>query len=162
LAETASIFCQTIVTNAALDRAAGGERLSILEGNLQDACQVVVDIHSRFLFESRVFQRPARRELAVDELNALMLEAQRATYDAGLDPGAVPAFMCVVKPQYYSGRSFYNWPYTFGLLFGLGLYARYREDPQRFRAGYDDLLPATGLEGAADLGRRFGIEIRSP
>jgi pepF/M3 family oligoendopeptidase len=162
LAETASIFCQTIVTNAALNRAAGGERLSILEGNLQDACQVVVDIHSRFLFESRVFQRRARRELAVDELNALMLEAQRETYGDGLDPGALHPFMWAVKPHYYSGRSFYNWPYTFGLLFGLGLYARYREDPQRFRAGYDDLLSATGLEGAADLGRRFGIDIRSP
>jgi oligoendopeptidase F len=161
LAETASIFCQTIVTNAALDRASGGEKLSILEGNLQDACQVVVDIHSRFLFESRVFERRARRELAVDELNALMLEAQRETYGDGLDGEALHPYMWAVKPHYYSGRSFYNWPYTFGLLFGLGLYARYRDDPVRFRAGYDDLLSATGLEGAADLGQRFGIDVRS-
>jgi oligoendopeptidase F len=51
LAETASIFCQTIVTNAALAGASGPEKLSILEGDLQNSCQVVVDIHSRFLFE---------------------------------------------------------------------------------------------------------------
>ncbi|HEX2323783.1 MAG TPA: M3 family oligoendopeptidase [Chloroflexota bacterium] len=159
LAETASIFCQTIVTNAALATAQGAEKLAILEGNLQDACQVVVDIHSRFLFESAVFERRARRELSVEELNGLMLEAQDETYGDGLEAEARHPWMWAVKPHYYSRRSFYNWPYTFGLLFGLGLYARYREDASAFRAGYDDLLSSTGLEGAADLGRRFGIDV---
>ena len=53
-------------------------------------------------------------------------------------------------------------PYTFGLLFGLGLYARYREDADRFRSGYDDLLSSTGMADAAPLAARFGIDIRSP
>jgi oligoendopeptidase F len=159
LAETASIFCQTIVTNAALATAQGAEKLAILEGNLQDACQVVVDIHSRFLFESAVFARRARRELSVEELNGLMLEAQDETYGDGLEAEARHPAMWAVKPHYYSRRSFYNWPYTFGLLFGLGLYARYREDADAFRAGYDDLLSSTGLEEAAGLGQRFGIDV---
>jgi oligoendopeptidase F len=161
LAETASIFCQTVITNAALAQASGGEKLNILEGQLQDACQVVVDIHSRFLFESRVFERRTRRELSADEMNTLMLDAQRETYGDGLDPDALHPYMWAMKPHYYSSYSFYNWPYTFGLLFGLGLYARYREDPDRFRAGYDDLLSSTGLESAADLAQRFGIDVRT-
>jgi oligoendopeptidase F len=66
-----------------------------------------------------------------------------------------------MKPHYYIAN-FYNWPYTFGLLFGLGLYARYREDADRFRAGYDDLLASTGMESAAGLAQRFGIDVRSP
>ena len=66
--------------------------------------------------------------------------------------------MWAAKPHYY-GSSFYNWPYTFGLLFGIGLYARYQEDPERFRGGYDDLLSSTGLGDAVTLGRRFGIEL---
>jgi oligoendopeptidase F len=90
-----------------------------------------------------------------------MLEAQRETYGDGLDGAALHPYMWAMKPHYYSGRSFYNWPYTFGLLFGLGLYARYREDADAFRAGYDDLLSSTGLEGTADLGRRFGIDVTS-
>jgi oligoendopeptidase F len=49
----------------------------------------------------------------------------------------------------------------FGLLFGLGLYARYQQDPGTFKAGYDDLLSATGLADAATLAARFGIDIRS-
>ena len=68
--------------------------------------------------------------------------------------------MWAVKGHYY-GPTFYNYPYTFGLLFGLGLYARYREDPEGFRGGYDELLSATGLADAATLGGRFGIDIRS-
>lgn len=163
LAETASIFCETIVANAALRTARAAERLAILEHQLQGSCQIVVDIHSRFLFESRVFEGRARRELSVAELNALMLDAQRETYGDGLDPHALHPYMWAMKPHYYStARSFYNWPYTFGLLFGLGLYARYREDADRFRAGYDDLLSSTGLEPAADLAARFGIAVRSP
>jgi len=50
----------------------------------------------------------------------------------------------------------------FGLLFGLGLYARYQDDPEGFKAGYDDLLSLTGLGNAAELAARFGIDTRSP
>ena len=67
--------------------------------------------------------------------------------------------MWAVKGHYY-GPTFYNYPYTFGLLFGLGLYARYTADPDGFRAGYDDLLSSTGLADAATLAARFGIDVR--
>jgi oligoendopeptidase F len=66
--------------------------------------------------------------------------------------------MWAVKPHYYSS-AFYNWPYTYGLLFGIGLYANYTADPDRFRAGYDDLLSATGLATASELAGRFGIDV---
>ena len=161
LAETASIFCETIVANAALQLGTPADQLAILEHQLEGSCQIVVDIHSRFLFESRVFAQRGRRELSVSELNALMLAAQRETYGDGLDESALHPYMWAMKPHYYStARSFYNWPYTFGLLFGLGLYARYRQDPDGFRAGYDDLLSSTGIDDAAGLASRFGIDIR--
>ncbi|HCI82869.1 MAG TPA: oligoendopeptidase F, partial [Ktedonobacter sp.] len=70
-------------------------------------------------------------------------------------------YMWAVKGHYYStGRSYYNYPYMFGLLFGLGLYARYRQDPGSFKRGYDDLLSSTGLADAATLASRFDINIR--
>lgn len=163
LAETASIFCETIVQHAALAKAGQGEQLSIVEASLQRATQTVVDISSRFLFEQRVFEARARRELSVDELCTLMLDAQRETYGDGLDQTMLHPYMWAVKPHYYNtGRSFYNYPYMFGLLFGLGLYARYQADPEAFRAGYDDLLASTGLAGAATLAGRFGIDLGTP
>jgi oligoendopeptidase F len=97
--------------------------------------------------------------VSADEACALMAEAQAATYGDGLDADVRHPWMWAAKPHYYSS-SFYNWPYTFGLLFGLGLYARYTEDPERFRAGYDDLLSSVGLAGAADLAARFDIDVR--
>jgi pepF/M3 family oligoendopeptidase len=163
LAETASIFCETIVRNAFLSGADADEQVEVLEGALMNACQVVVDITSRFLFEQRVFEGRRARELSVDELCAAMLEAQRATYGDGLDGDALHPFMWAAKGHYYNtANSFYNFPYMFGLLFGLGLYARYRRDPEGFKAGYDDLLASTGLADAADLAARMEIDIRTP
>ncbi|MDQ3410518.1 MAG: M3 family oligoendopeptidase, partial [Chloroflexota bacterium] len=162
LAETASIFCETIVREAALANAKPPEQLFILEQSLQGTCQVVVDILSRFDFERRVFAARQERELSIAELNELMLEAQRGTYGDGLDQAQLHPYMWAVKGHYYDQESsFYNYPYLFGLLFGLGLYARYREAPDAFRQQYDDLLAWTGRASAAELGERFGIDLRS-
>ena len=163
LAETASIFCETIVRNAVLSVAEASEQVEVLEGALVNACQIVVDITSRFLFEQSVFEGRRARELSVDELCAAMAQAQRDTYGDGLDADALHPFMWAAKGHYYStGNSFYNYPYMFGLLFGLGLYARYQQDPAGFKAGYDELLASTGLADAATLAGRMGIDIRSP
>jgi pepF/M3 family oligoendopeptidase len=161
LAETASIFCETICREGALREAEGSptEQLEILEGSLQEAAGVVVDILSRFLFESRLFEARREREQSVAELCDLMEAAQRETYGDGVDP--LHRYMWAMKPHYYFS-AFYNYPYTFGLLFGLGLYARYEADADEFRSGYDELLGATGMADAAELASRFGIDIRSP
>lgn len=161
LAETASIFCQTVIKDAAIEVSEPDDQFMILEGSLQDACAVVVDITSRFIFEQGVFDKRNERELSIEELNELMLEAQKQTYADGLDNEQLHPYMWAVKPHYYSsGLSFYNYPYMFGLLFGLGLYAQYQEDPEKFKEGYDELLSSTGLLDAAELATGFGIDIR--
>ena len=137
------------------------EQLPILEASLQGACQVVVDITSRFLFEQRVFERRQQRELSVDEFNALMLDAQRETYGDGLDARRAAPLHVGGQGPLLQPAPFYNYPYMFGLLFGLGLYARYQAEPEAFKAGYDDLLSPTGLADAATLAARFGIDLRS-
>ncbi len=159
LAETASIFCETVMVDAGL-QAAGDDpaaRLAILDADLVGSAQVVVDIHSRFLFETALSAERERGAVGPARMTELMTEAQVAAYGDGLDPDALHPYMWAVKGHYYT--AFYNWPYTFGLLFGVGLYAEYRRDPERFRAGYDDLLGATGLGDAAPLAARFGIDI---
>jgi pepF/M3 family oligoendopeptidase len=162
LAETASTFCETIVREAALRDAGEPEQLFIIEQSLQGSCQIVVDIISRFDFERAVFAVRPERELSIGDFNRLMRDAQLGTYGDALDPDHLHPYMWAVKSHYYiPGFSFYNYPYLFGLLFGLGLYARYRADPAGFIAGYDQLLASTGRADAADLAARFGIDIRS-
>jgi len=162
LAETASILNETIVTDALLSQASEPpEELAILETFLIEAGQVVVDIYSRFLFEDEVFRRRAEAELSADEFCEIMLRAQAETYGDGLDPRYLHPYMWAWKPHYYRPQlSFYNFPYAFGLLFGLGLYAIYQEQGPAFLAGYDDLLRSTGEATAADLAGRFGLDIR--
>jgi oligoendopeptidase F len=161
LAETASTFCETLVKEAALVDAAPGERIYILEQSVQGACQVVVDIVSRFEFELALFAGRRQRELSIGELNRLMLAAQEATYGDALAKNERHPYMWAVKGHYYSPElSYYNYPYLFGLLFGLGLYAIYRKEPGTFPDRYDALLASTGRANAADLAARFDIDLR--
>jgi len=161
LAETASTFCEIIIRHAATQNVTQLEELAILDGTLQGSAQVVVDISSRFLFEKSVFEQRANRELSIDEFNDAMLAAQSATYGDGVDPTTYHRYMWAAKPHYYDvDGGFYNFPYMFGLLFGLGLYARYRQDADAFKASYDDLLSMTGMADAATLAARFGIDLR--
>ncbi|WP_295818505.1 M3 family oligoendopeptidase [uncultured Deinococcus sp.] len=166
LAETASIFCETIIQNAALERASGEERLYALETQLLGHAQVVVDIHSRFLFERAVYEKRAERDLNPQEFVELMTWAQRETYGDAV--GTLHPYMWAVKGHYY-GLPFYNYPYTFGLLFGLGLYAQYHAArPQGeaavrdFQRRYDDLLSSTGQATPLELAATFGIDLHAP
>ncbi len=162
LAETASIFCETIIRHAAFDKVDASEQLAILETSLQSACVVVVDIASRFQFEQQVFERRKERELSSDELCALMIDAQRATYGDAIDDDQRHPYMWAAKSHYYDAESYYNFPYAFGLLFGLGLYAMYQREPDGFQERYDRLLSSTGLGDAAQLAAEFGIDVHTP
>jgi pepF/M3 family oligoendopeptidase len=161
LAETASIFNETIITDALLDRTASAEEeLVILETFLNGATQTVVDIYSRYLFEKEVFERRAKAELSADDFCEMMIRAQKETYGDGLDERYLHPYMWAWKPHYYRPElSFYNFPYAFGLLFGLGLYDIYRQRGAAFLPEYDELLRTSGQGTAADLAASFGIDL---
>ncbi|WP_427338240.1 M3 family oligoendopeptidase [Caloranaerobacter sp. DY30410] len=162
LAETASIFCETIVKNAALKEATEKEAFWILEQSISDAGQVIVDIYSRFLFESNLFEKRKDHALSVRELKELMLDAQKEAYGDGLDENYLHPYMWVCKPHYYEAAyNFYNFPYAFGLLFATGLYAEYLKKGEAFVEEYDNLLAATGKNNAVDVAKLMGIDIRS-
>lgn len=163
LAETASIFCETLLFDGLMESAGAAERLAVLEQNLQHATQLLLDIHTRFLFEAEVFERRRERELSPEEMSDAMERAQARVFGDALAEGERHPLMWAHKPHYYSSaRSFYNYPYTFGWLFSLGLYARYRAEGEAFRRRYDELLSATGIASASDLARGFGIDIEDP
>lgn len=162
MAETASIMCETISFNAMMESITDPqEELALLETALIGDSQVIVDIYSRFLFEKEVFERRKKSDLDADELCEIMEEAQGATYGDGLDEKYRHKFMWTWKPHYYSaGLSFYNFPYAFGMLFGVGLYAVYKQRGEDFIPDYKKLLSSTGEAPAAELAARFDIDIR--
>lgn len=162
IAETASILCETIIANAALAQATPEEAFAILENDISGSGQVIVDIYSRFLFESAVFERRENGSLSVNELKELMLQAQKAAYGDGLDSEILHPYMWVCKPHYYSADyNYYNFPYAFGLLFAKGLYAVYLERKEEFVAQYDQLLSVTGKMSIADVAAIMDVDVRS-
>ena len=161
VAETASTFCETIVNKAALnDASSADEKIFLLESSLQDSTQVIVDILSRFYFESALFEGRKSTLFDENELKAMMLDAQMRSYGDGLDPDKRHPYMWLCKSHYYSGNlSFYNFPYAFGMLFAKGLYAKYLEDKEAFVILYDELLASTGKTMAEDTAMIAGIDI---
>lgn len=162
LAETASIFNETLLANAAMAEADKAERFTILETDLMGAAQTIVDIYSRYLFESAVIEQRKERTLSVSELKQLMLDAQEKTYGDGLDPEVRHPYMWACKSHYYSpGLAFYNFPYAFGQLFGMGVFVQYQREGAAFVPKYNQLLRSCGSGLVADVAASVGIDVRS-
>ena len=160
VAETASTFNENIVMNTVIRQASDAEKVALLESQLQDTTQIIVDIYSRYLFESAVFENREKSFMFSKDLEKLMLDAQKEAYGDGLDPDAMHPYMWACKPHYYSsGLSFYNFPYAFGGLFSKGLYAIYQEQPEGFVEKYQELLRATTVTSAEDTAKVLGVDV---
>lgn len=161
LAETASIFAENIIMKDAIARCQGFDKLQLLELHLQDSCQVLVDILSRFYFERSVFEEREKGELSATDFCRLMAQAQEKSYGEGLSSQR-HEYMWAVKTHYYSpDLDFYNFPYAFGLLFALGLHAQYKEQGSSFAEKYQGLLKDTGAYSCEEVCRRAGFDIET-
>ena len=115
---------------------------------------------SRFLFESELVERRKDHALSPREMCEIMLDAQRQTYGDGLDPDYMHPYMWACKSHYYSTElHFYNFPYAFGQLFALGVFARYQEKGDAFLPEYDRLLTATGSGNVREVAASVGIDV---
>lgn len=163
VAETASNFNESLIMEAVIKEASGIEKMALIESQLQDATQIMCDIYSRYLFETEVFEKSQKGFLFADELNDIMLRAQKTAYGDGLDHEFLHPYMWVVKPHYYSAElSFYNFPYAFGGLFARGLFEKYKEEGDEFVPKYKALLNATTVSTVEDCAREAGINLEEP
>lgn len=151
LAETASTFGETIVRDTLLDEAQGDQqRLDILWEEMSALTAFLLNIPARFDFERSLYERRTERPLRPQELKTMMGDAWRTWYgDALAEPD--PMFWASKLHFYISGLSFYNFPYLFGYLFSLGVYARRSAMGEDFFTRYVDLLRDTGRMSAEDI-----------
>lgn len=162
IAETASIFCETIVNNELLRIAPMEEALSVLERSISDAGYYIVDFYGRYLFENKLYERRQSGTLTVEELNDLMHACMTEAYGTGIDPASIHPYMWINKAGYYmAGNEYLNFPYSFGLLFSKGLYAQYKKRGQAFVAEYHSFLSATSKNNIVDVARMMDIDVHS-
>ena len=160
LAETASIFSETMVRNAALKDADREESLAILGAELVNNSSVIVDIYARFLFEKEVFERRKDGELSVEEIKEIMIKAQKKAYGEAIDEKTLDPYAWIHKPHYYyAERNFYNFPYAFGLLFAKGLYSQYLKEGSSFVEKYNKILGLAGKASIYDVAKFAGIDV---
>jgi oligoendopeptidase F len=163
LNETASLFCETLVTDQAIASAASPqEELALLNVFLGSAATLnIVSCLSLYDFEKEMFERREQAELSADEVCEIIQRHQANIYGDGVDPKHLhPYFWATMPHFFFPGISYYNFPYTFGMLFSLGLYAQYQQHGAAFAADFESLLASTGEFTPLELAARFGIDLR--
>ncbi|MGE7615234.1 M3 family oligoendopeptidase [Paenibacillus sp. NPDC101420] len=162
IAETASIFCETIVNQALLTSSTKKETQLILERSISDAGYYLVDFYARYLFELKLYERRTSGPLPVQELNELMIACMVEAYGESIDPDTIHPYMWMNKAGYFmAGYEFMNFPYSFGLLFAKGLYAEYLKKGEEFVARYRQFLSATSKHNIADVAKFMDIDVHS-
>jgi len=161
VAETASTFAEMIVADAAVKNASSEEeKLALLEDKIQRSVAFFMNIHARFLFETRFYEERKNGVVSYERLNTLMEDAQKEAYCGALDQYH-PLFWASKLHFYITGVPFYNFPYTFGYLFSLGIYARALEEGKGYEDKYIALLKDTGSMTVEDLAKKhLGVNLQ--
>jgi len=166
LAETASTFAEQLVIDAVLDDPGASERARavILDSRMQDAATFLLNIPMRFQFEHAVYEERRDGELSTSRFGELMTEAQKRCYGDTLDESELDPWFWASKLHFYiTGISFYNFPYTFGYLFSLGIFARAKQEGASFLPRYEEMLRLTGSAPAEEVAKRaLGIDLEGP
>lgn len=151
VAETASTFAEMIVADATVRAAATKEeKISLLEDKIQRSVAFFMNIHARFLFETRFYDERKQGVVSSARLNELMTEAQTEAF-AGALGEAHPHFWATKMHFHITGVPFYNFPYTFGYLFSLSIYAKAQQEGANFEEKYIALLRDTAVMTVEDL-----------
>jgi oligoendopeptidase F len=160
VAETASTFAEMIVADAAVTNAkTKEEKVALLEDKAQRSVAFFMNIHARFLFETRMYEERKNGQLSVERLCELMEEAQKEAFNGALAEYH-PYFWASKLHFYITDVPFYNFPYTFGYLFSAGIYAKAKEEGPSFEEKYIALLQDTGKMEVEELAQKhLGIDI---
>ncbi|MGE7622392.1 M3 family oligoendopeptidase [Viridibacillus sp. NPDC096237] len=151
VAETASTFAEMIVADAAVQEAKSeDEKIALLEDKIQRSVAFFMNIHARFLFETRFYEERESGIVPAQRLNEIMEEAQKEAYAGALNV-AHPHFWVSKLHFYMTSVPFYNFPYTFGYLFSLSIYAKAKEEGSSFEDKYIALLQDTAVMSVEDL-----------
>ncbi|WP_042199771.1 M3 family oligoendopeptidase [Paenibacillus camerounensis] len=163
VAETASTFAEVIVADAQVKASADAdEKLALLEAKIQNSVAFFMNIHARFLFETRFYEKRKDGLVNADELSALMEEAQKEAF-CGVLSEYHPHFWASKLHFYISDVPFYNFPYTVGYMFSTGLYRLALQEGPSFADKYDSLLRDTGIMTLEELVmRHLGVDLTKP
>lgn len=163
VAETASTFAELIVADATLKQATTNEeKINLIDVKMQNAIAMFMNIHTRFIFENNLHEARKENVLTDEEITELMLAAQKESYRDSLG-SYHPHFWASKLHFFIDDVPFYNFPYTFGYLFSLGIYAHAQKQGASFEDEYIALLQDTASMTTEELAEKhLGIDLTKP
>ncbi|MEI2465481.1 M3 family oligoendopeptidase [Niallia taxi] len=154
VAETASTLAEMIVSDAAVKNASSEEeKLVLLEDKIQRSVALLMNIHARFIFETSFYEERRKGLVSKERLNELMVAAQKEAFGDALEEYH-PFFWGSKLHFYITGVPFYNFPYTFGYLFSLGIYAKAIQEGKGYEDKYIALLKDTASMTVEELAKK--------
>lgn len=162
VAETASTFGELIVSDANVKEAqTDEEKINLLNAKMDNPVAMFLNIHARFIFEKKFYEKRKDGVLTASEINDLMLAAQKEAYDNSLSTYSTHFWESKMH-FYFDDVPFYNFPYTFGYLFSLGIYAKAQES-DNFEDQYIALLQDTANMSTEELAmKHLGVDLTKP
>ncbi|MGC6769830.1 M3 family oligoendopeptidase [Enterococcus sp. LJL128] len=163
VAETASTFAELIVADASLNAAETEvERINLLDAKLQNANAMFMNIHARFIFETNFYKERQQALLTAERITELMTNAQNESYQDALGTYH-PHFWASKLHFFIDDVPFYNFPYTFGYLFSMGIYAFAKNQSLGFEDSYIALLRDTAAMTAEELAEKhLAVDLTKP
>ncbi|HBA1486572.1 TPA: M3 family oligoendopeptidase [Enterococcus faecalis] len=163
VAETASTFAELIVADATLKEAKSNvEKINLLDTKMQNAIAMFMNIHARFIFENNFYQARQKGLVAEEDITELMLAAQKESYKDSLG-SYHPHFWASKLHFFIDDVPFYNFPYTFGYLFSMGIYAYANQQGSSFEDQYIALLRDTASMTSEELAKKhLNVDLTKP
>ncbi|WP_207942023.1 oligoendopeptidase F [Enterococcus sp. DIV2402] len=163
VAETASTFAELIVADATLKEATTKEeKINLLDAKMQNAIAMFMNIHTRYIFENNFYQARQKGLVSAEQITEMMLAAQKESYLDSLGTYH-PHFWAAKLHFFIDDVPFYNFPYTFGYLFSMGIYAYANQKGSNFEDEYIALLRDTASMTTEELAQKhLQVDLTKP
>jgi oligoendopeptidase F len=155
LAETASVFAQFCLNDYLLANAKEDEtkKMALWEFS-SDTFMFLINIAARFEFEKLAHEARKKTVLSAKDFCQLTEQAWGKWYGDSL--ASYDPYYWAHKMHFSMSKvEFYNYPYTFGFLFSLCLYAELKQKGPEFFSTYKEILKNTGRMTAEELVAKF-------
>ncbi|WP_347320617.1 M3 family metallopeptidase [Rossellomorea sp. RS05] len=161
-AESASILFET----ALIDEVIQGThdpaiKKSILGWKVERSINYLMSIRAAYLFETAFYEKRKSGPLPAEEMEALLLVSQQKAYGNRLKE--YEPYLWLKYPHFFRADiSFYNYPYSFGFLFSIGLLELAHEH-DGFAQSFQSFLSETGMLPLEELTKKhFNIDLSHP
>jgi oligoendopeptidase F len=163
LAETASVFGETIVFGRLLDEdTAPASRLALLAENLEDTIATVFRQVAMNGFEDLVHtERRHQGELSVERFGELWAQSQSEMFGDSVEVTDGYRSWWSYIPHFI-GSPGYVYAYAYGQLLALSVYERYEQAGPELVPRYLELLAAGGSRSPEELGQIVGVDLADP